>query len=180
MSNLAHPKEWRRLRTSIGTAELVPEAVDRMLGAASTTEAQKAYWEIDNRVVVQGQLYDSAPLTARYLMEEICLHRYTADGLSCALDLLVELAYGESDYSEVERGNSNLGSLCRATIRERLECLNELADEDQLESVLMSILDLADRSIVDADSLRAFLNSLPVGKWSDSLRIRVQEIGVPT
>lgn len=116
MTDDVGPQNWASLRTSIGGAQFVPEVIDRVVHAGSPEEATTAYWELDNVVVVQGQLFDSAVPTSRLLVRSICGQDYTASGLPRALDLLVELAYGESDQSEVERGNGGLGSQCRRTI----------------------------------------------------------------
>lgn len=111
----AHP-EWRDLRTLLGSADYVPEALDRMPTARSADDATAAYWELDNRVVVQGQLFSAAERLAYSIVERICAGDYTEAGLPRAVDLLVELACGEADESEIELGNDDLGQRCRERI----------------------------------------------------------------
>lgn len=169
------PDDWTPFRTSIGGAEFVPDAIDRLLHAESPEQATSAYWELDNRVVVQGQLFDSAVPTSLWLVRSVCERDFTPNGLSRSLDLLVELAFGEADQSEVARGNRDLGAQCRAAIRDGLSCIKALVGEAD-ERVLLSVLDLVDRVDVDPVSRSAFFEPLPLPGWSVSLRDRVQEI----
>ena len=102
-------EDWARLHSSLGDARLVPSAINRLLHASSSQEATDAYWELDNRVVVQGRLFNSAVPTASEVTLAICAGKYTSYALPEALDLLVELAYGESYEWEVVLGNCDLG-----------------------------------------------------------------------
>lgn len=108
--------DWGSLRTMIGPASFVPGAIDRLLSAATDEEAASAYWELDKRVVVQGQLSEAAEPVAYELVRRVCAAEYSVPGLPRVLDLLVELAYGESDMTEVELGNADLGPRCRALV----------------------------------------------------------------
>lgn len=64
--------DWRSLRTLIGPADFVPTVIDRLLTATTDDEASTAYWELDNRVVVQGQLFEAAEAVAHELVTRIC------------------------------------------------------------------------------------------------------------
>ena len=169
------PDDWAALRTSIGSAEFVPSAIDRLLHSGSPEQATSAYWELDNRVVVQGQLFDSAIPASMLLVRSICERNFTLNGLSRSLDLLVELAFGESDQSEVAGGNYDLGAQCRAVINSGLGCIKALVDQAD-ERVLLGVLDLVDRVDIDPVSRNAFFEALPLPGWPSSLRDRVQEI----
>lgn len=169
------PDDWAPFRTSIGGAEFVPSAIDRLLHSGSPEQATSAYWELDNRVVVQGQLFGSAVPTSLWLVRSICERDFTPNGLARSLDLLVELAFGEADQSEVARGNHDLGAQCRAAIRGGLSCIKALVGEAE-ERVLLGVLDLVDRVDVDPVSRSAFFEALPLPGWPVSLRERVQEI----
>ena len=136
--------DWRSLRTLIGPADFVPAAIDRLLTATTDAEASTAYWELDNRVVVQGQLFEAADAVARELVARICSGGASMFGLSRALDLLVELAYGEADASEVAAGNVNLGDRCRDEIRKGTQCLQAIAANGD-DRALTAIRDLVDR-----------------------------------
>lgn len=175
MKDQINSQEWAQLRTSIGDAAPVPSTIARLLHAQSAEEADGFYWELDNCVVVQGQLYDSAPPTAHALVQAICEHDFTAPGLPWCLDLLVELAYGESDVSEVERGNHDLGERCRAETRAGLPCIKALIDRED-DQVLLGVLDLVDRVESDLAAREAFFGALPLPGWSERLRSRIDEI----
>ncbi len=175
MTVLNLPDDWTPFRTSIGGAEFVPSAIDRLLHAGSPEQATSAYWELDNRVVVQGQLFDSAVPTSLWIIRSICERDFTTNGLSRSLDLLVELASGEADQSEVARGSHDLGERCRAAIRGGLSCIKALVDQAD-ERTVLGVLDLVDRVDIDPVSRKAFFEALPLPDWPVSLRERVQEI----
>lgn len=80
--------DWGALRTLIGPADFVPAALDRLLRSTNDAEATAAYWELDNRVVVQGQLFEAAEAVARELVARICTTDVSPAGLSRAFDLL--------------------------------------------------------------------------------------------
>lgn len=170
----AHP-EWRDLRTLTGSAEFVPAALDRMLTATTVDDATAAYWELDNRVVVQGQLFSAAERLAQETVARICGRDYTDAGLSRAVDLLVELAYGEPDQSELELGNDDLGQRCREQIVVGLNCIKALASSDD-ERTLLGMLDLVDHLDVDTASKTEFLSALPGRNWPDEALDRLREI----
>lgn len=140
--------DWRSLRTLIGPADFVPGAIDRLLCASTAAEATQAYWELDNRVVVQGQLFEAAEQVSRELVRRICAGEASPSGLPGALDLLVELAYGESDASEIEAGNPDLGRRCRAQIADGLECMQAMVPVSE-ERARLAVRDLVDRMAVD-------------------------------
>lgn len=135
--------EWRSLRTLIGPADFVPTAIDRLLTATTDAEARTAYWELDNRVVVQGQLFEAAEAVARELATRICSTGASKHGLSRALDLLVELAYGEADASEVAAGNAGLGARCRDEIRKGMQCLQVFVEtgDDRAQAAFRDLVD---------------------------------------
>lgn len=135
--------DWRSLRTVIGPADFVPRAIDRLLTATTDAEARSAYWELDNRVVVQGQLFEAAEAVTQELVTRICSGGASMPGLSRALDLLVELAYGEADASEVAVGNVGLGARCRDEIRKGMQCLQATADigDDRARAAMRDLVD---------------------------------------
>lgn len=100
---------WSRLRAA-GSASGVPKALVSLQSATSEQEAQEAYWNIDNTVVLQGSLYEAAlPATACAVG---ILPRCTAVARPWCLELLVQLGSGQPDPSELVAGNTNLRELC--------------------------------------------------------------------
>lgn len=124
------PEGWGHLRTAIGPATFGPDAIDRLLSARTESEATGAYWELDNRVVVQGQLYEAAERATASILGLLTAGDYTQPGLGRALDLLVEIARGEPDPTEVAAGNVDLGERCRSAIAAALSQLRTLAHVD--------------------------------------------------
>jgi hypothetical protein len=58
---------WSELEAEMG-AGLVPQVIERLLNCATEEEAWEAAELLDNNVVVQGWLFDSAPSTAACLV----------------------------------------------------------------------------------------------------------------
>lgn len=48
---------WSTLRDCVGFATKVPDALSELLFAESEETAWKAYWKLDNHVILQGTLY---------------------------------------------------------------------------------------------------------------------------
>lgn len=59
--------DWPALRTAHGTAAHVPRALLDLLGD-DEGQRRAAYWQLDNHVVLQGDLYEAAPFTGLHLI----------------------------------------------------------------------------------------------------------------
>ena len=171
--NTATPR-WGSLRTLTGPADYVPAALERMLNSHTEDDASAAYWQLDNRIVVQGQLFEAAEHVARAVMDSVCSGQYSPTGLARGLDLLVEIANGEADESEVEFGNGGLGERCRHEIATRITCIKDLAAHRD-ERILLGALDLVDR-LDSASGRAAFLATLPREGWPESALRRLREM----
>jgi hypothetical protein len=112
-----HP--WATLRKLDGTAEQTGFALFELAYAANVDAAKLAYWKIENHVVVQGQLFESALHVVPCLMALLLEDRPSFVRIS-ALELLFQIVMGEADEEEVSRGNADLGNACRAKAREGL------------------------------------------------------------
>ena len=167
--------DWAKLRSSLGSASLVPLAIDELLKARSPQEAKDADSRLDNEVVLQGQLFSSAVPTAERLTRAIRDGDYTEFALPETLDLLAELAYGESHAWEVMLGNCDLGAQCRAVISQGIDCIKALVGHKD-EKVAMEVLDLVNRLDNDPATRNEFLRNLPLPAWSDKLRQRVENL----
>jgi hypothetical protein len=117
--------DWSKLVACRGyaSAEQVPTAVGALF-SGSPLERQQAYWKIDNYVVVQGSLFESAPYAARLLVDKI---KTNPDKLNLEiLDILFELANGNAGGESVEHGplkGQSIQQLCRDTVAEVLPLL---------------------------------------------------------
>ncbi len=101
--------DWSRLRAARSAAG-IPAAITELVNATTSEEADAAYWKIDNEVVVQGALFESALPTTRCLT--IALHRCTPAARPRVLELLVQLASGEAHPNEIEQGNAGIAGAC--------------------------------------------------------------------
>ncbi|HEV7974236.1 hypothetical protein [Amycolatopsis sp.] len=111
--------EWARLRGGPGTAAGVAEALTALADAESEKDATKHYWQIDNTVVVQGSLYESA-LPAVRAAFALLVGPLSIEARYRVVEVLVEIAGGETAQAEVEAGNADLAERCRAELREGL------------------------------------------------------------
>lgn len=108
---------WNTLRVMMGTAEHVPAALRQLLSATTAAEGDAAYWKLENRVVVQGQLYNSAEFVVPVLLAALLepRPRHTTIGI---LELLFQIVSGQSHEDEVLLGCADLGDRCKARARE--------------------------------------------------------------
>lgn len=93
----------------------MPLAIFALETASTEADALKAYWQIDNTVVVQGAVHEAALASIPCLLG--CLLRCTAVARPQVLELLVQIGGGEAADTEVEVGNTRL----------LVECLKEIA-----------------------------------------------------
>jgi hypothetical protein len=110
---------WRSLRTAHGTAENVPAALISLAAARHACEVFDAYWRLDNHVVLQGTLYESAYFVAPYILD-VLLSPSWAPIRIAAYDLLIEIACGIPDPNrpsiQLQGGAKNLREACRKVI----------------------------------------------------------------
>lgn len=168
--------DWATLRTLNGTARTVPRSIEGMLRAPDSEVASTRYWELDNDVVVQGQLFEASPYAAEDILERIARADYSAEGLRCALDLLVELASGESDASEVALGRPDLGERCRRVIRAKVVPVLALVSCGD-ERTAMAVLDLADVVLERGEARSSWLADARRAALPQPVRHRLDAMG---
>ncbi|MDP9023785.1 MAG: hypothetical protein M3N13_00230 [Candidatus Eremiobacteraeota bacterium] len=95
----------------MGSAADIPAALIDLCHATTDAEADKAYWRIDNVVVVQGRLFEAAAATATCILT--CLPGTVGIARTRLLELLVQLGNGEPDPSELALGNVTLSDVVR-------------------------------------------------------------------
>ena len=83
--------EWGELKQAHGNASHVPEAI-RGLISKSITEREASYWKLDNHVVLQSDLYESAFYVIPFLIE--ILKSESELGRDHIYSLLYEIANG--------------------------------------------------------------------------------------
>lgn len=62
--------DWGNYETVQGSADRIPQALRSLLDA-SLAQADSYYWEIENQVVVQGQLFSAAEPTLQVLVASL-------------------------------------------------------------------------------------------------------------
>lgn len=83
--------DWSTLRTlTPQMASRVPLAIRALVAAGSEDEANAAYWQLDNQVVVQGQLFEASARLVPVLFAALLAQLAPAARLR-VLDLLVDL-----------------------------------------------------------------------------------------
>jgi hypothetical protein len=100
---------WREFRAQ-PTAVNVPSALETLARTTSQNEAEKAYWQIDNVVVVQGMLFDAAVPVISCLLSVLQICSDVARPF--VMELLVQIGSGEPAPSEIEVGNVHLSEIC--------------------------------------------------------------------
>jgi hypothetical protein len=138
---------WASQRASAGrSAAHVPIAVEALLTATTEDEAERAYWQLDNTVVVQGQLFASARPLVPVLLAALA-GPLSAPARAHVADLLIEIACGWPDRSEVDRGNGDVGDACRDAVRDGSGLIYEMlrSDDPGLRERALHILNAVER-----------------------------------
>src|SRR5438132_1009336 len=82
---------WSQKSTASGNAAKVPQALAGLVSPDATVR-ERSYWQLDNEVVVQSDLYEAAclviPFLIRFLSENV------AHGRDRICDLLCEIGHG--------------------------------------------------------------------------------------
>ncbi|ACU37050.1 hypothetical protein [Actinosynnema mirum] len=109
-------EEWRRS---------TPVSLAGLLSALSEEEAERYYWQLENRIVVSGYLFEAAPPAVPVLLAGLA-GSLSEPAKGWVLELLYQLVAGQTDPKAVERGSGDLGAECRALAREGLWLLGRV------------------------------------------------------
>lgn len=116
--------DWADLTSATGSAEGIADALVALAASTDEVEAARAYWGLDNRVVVQNRLFSSAWPAIRFMFR-ILVHGSTV-AQRHALDLLIQVASGEGPHDDI-----GLMNRCLEEIRRGLELIySRLGDPD--------------------------------------------------
>lgn len=122
--------EWGKLEHAHGTAEHVPSAI-RGLVSESAAERKESYWKLDNNVVLQSDLYESAFYVIPFLIK--ILKSESQLGREYVYSLLYEIANGSApDDITIEHAGEQLPltMACRKEIASHIEVyLSEIESE---------------------------------------------------
>jgi len=125
---------WPSLRTAHGTAEHVPVALRALACALDSSQLFEAYWLLDNYIVLQGTLYESAYFAAAYILDILLSARWAPLRVA-AYDLLIEIARGVPDperpWVPPPGAPADLREACRGVIGSGLAAYEpDLSSED--------------------------------------------------
>jgi hypothetical protein len=90
---------WKSLRTASGTAQHIPCALYNLASAQDEKAIADAYWRLDNYIILQGTLYESAFFAIPYIVD-ILLTAHSVAQKVAAYDLLIEIARGVPDPNQ--------------------------------------------------------------------------------
>jgi len=140
MLDKLHTEDWSNLKTVVGNAAHVPDAIMALL-SDNPDDVESAYWKLENYVVVQSDLSESAAYLPKYLEEALLKAKYKGS----VIELLFQIGNGvslddelqESCYSQVvevfERviAHSDIkGTKWETAIEGDLQTLKELHEEN--------------------------------------------------
>jgi hypothetical protein len=169
---------WDRLQEADGDARTVPDALLALAGATDPDEIRRAYWRLDNHIVVQGSVYEAAYHVLPYLFE--LLADRDRPSRIALYDLLVEIAAGQpaNASATVVTGNGSqldLGEACRARIRD--DGMHMVVDDLVADGTDPAVRDRALHVLVavetEPDKLAGVLARVPdpgSGRFSAKLR----------
>ncbi|MCG7499695.1 hypothetical protein MHO82_22785 [Vibrio sp. Of7-15] len=124
---------WASLKTNVGNAKHVPYALLALL-SDDENEVKRAYWQIDNYVVLQSDLSQSTRYVTKYLEEVLIKAKFKG----YTLELLFQIGNGISP-------NKNLEDECYEQVMdilERTQYHNDIASTKWEKTIKENINDL--------------------------------------
>lgn len=110
--------EWAGLRVSHGSAISVPNTLMRLSKSPNIEAGWAEYWNLDNSVIVQGNLFNAAEAVIPFAIELAIEH--TDHVRTLALELLIQIAGGATHPTELSFGDNDLDVRCRTAISKGL------------------------------------------------------------
>lgn len=138
---------WSELAEANGPASEIGASLELLLSAATPEDATSAYWKLENHVVVQGELFESAEQAVAVVVAAFADSRPRHVRISM-LELLYQILRGLPSPCEIERGNADLLARCRARTLEGLWLLVHEAMTGEHEAA-MDVLEL----VLDGDRI---------------------------
>jgi hypothetical protein len=133
------------LRLSSGFASGVPSALVRLASSSTVDEALRAYWELDNSIVIQANLFQAAEFVVPFVLH---LALVATDHIrQLALELLIQLVAGQPHPNEIAAGNTELGERCRKAAGAGLANFYALLDSpnDELRDRAVELVGLLEK-----------------------------------
>jgi hypothetical protein len=143
--------DWQHTWTAMGSGVALPDVLRDLSSVDSVDSGWEIYWQLDNVVVVQNTLYPAAEQVVPFAV------RLAASGDDLpsmfALELLIQIAAGESDPASLLDSDRGLGDRCRSLIRGSIELLYGLvaSPNPEIRARALHVVDLVE---VDRERLR--------------------------
>ena len=165
---------WSSPCCAEGPGTHVPDELRKMAVAQDEESGSRAYWALDNSVVVQGSLYEAAQWIVFALLGALKVGSEVGRKLS--LELLIQMSWGESNPDAVARGHADLGGVVRAEVGLGLATFYDLLGSSDDDEVRDSVLELI--SWVDPDPIRLVAAARVVAASDSSASIRELAQGI--
>ncbi|MES2791159.1 MAG: hypothetical protein V4719_16210 [Planctomycetota bacterium] len=159
--------DWSKVREADGPAIAIPHAFLELLRSDGPESAVKAYWKLENHVIVQGALFEVSVHTVSLIGAALVNTTRPKWVRIQLLELLFQIVNGESHTDEVARGVPDLGLRCRTEALKILWVLYGIFQEGDLWRAAREIIEIIDDNI----SLLSTLDRLN----SDAGRVDIAE-----
>ncbi len=171
--------DWSKLRQAHGDASLVPTAIQELISNDSD-KREAAYWKLDNYIVLQSDLYESAYYVIPFLLE--ILKSDSTVGREHVYALLSEIANGyapENITININNKNVPLGDACRSLVSDSVQLyLSEVENKDSefRSSALDLLMTLKEKSELIKERINALLLTERDSEVADLLREVIREL----
>ncbi|QUJ67382.1 hypothetical protein KDD30_15305 [Photobacterium sp. GJ3] len=167
--------DWKKLEQAHGDASHVPKAIEQLI-SEDEEKREKAYWKLDNHVVLQSDLYEAAFYVIPFLLE--ILRSNISVGREHVYALLAEIANGYASEEVTVFINGNrvpLSNACRNMVLEHVDIyLDEVQNQASRyrDSALDLLMSLSEKSA----EIKTTLNSVLASEQDQEIRALVNEV----
>lgn len=137
--------DWSKIKTGVGFADNIPKQFE-LLCSPIAEDRKKAYWKIDNYVVIQSDLYEAAFYVINPLVNLLKKSKYKNE----IINLLIEIASGYAPEAEqiiVDNRKEPLMQACQKELKKNYtffcELLKNTVDSSE-KKILQELIDVID------------------------------------
>jgi len=114
---------WGTLYTSTGDACDIPERLRGLIASTTEVEAEHWYFLLENYIVVQGGVYESALPCIDVLLTAIKHCKLSNMAIVFIYELFYQIIHGVTDIDSIRRGNPFEAERCKTQVLQHLEAL---------------------------------------------------------
>jgi hypothetical protein len=135
--------QWSTAMAASGPATKIPLALEELIYAKTPDEAKKAYWKLENHVVVQGQLFEAAIYTVPVLLAALVDYNRIDYVKIYILELLFQIVSGSTHELETARGLTNIDKECHILAKQGLWLLYReyISGESEAAKEIINVID---------------------------------------